>query len=253
MIHHNSSRNPNMMNMPSDPEFRGLFIAEPGNKMVVCDYSQIEVRVGGLLAGEEAIAEAFKAGHDFHTATAARVFGVEYGDVTKDQRKAAKAVTFGMQYGMGNKSLAKALGVSVAEASRYVKQWKSAYPKVAEWRDHSDKTGHKEKQLFTAGGRRIALQDSPSPSVCYNYPVQGSAADIMMAALSILACEIDGKPWKLLAVVHDEVLMEVPESDVAEAKRVLEESMIAGMLEIFPGADTTGLVDASAGDSWAAK
>jgi DNA polymerase I-like protein with 3'-5' exonuclease and polymerase domains len=245
-----SSRNPNLQNMPGG-DFRDLFIADEGMKLVVADYSQIEVRVGGLLADEPVLETVFKEGRDVHTSSAAMMFGVAYDQVTKEQRKTAKGLTFGMQYGMGVRSLAKLLGVDVSQAEEYVAQWKATYPKVAAWRDQSDADGRRGKELRTAGGRRIQLPDRPSPSVCYNYPVQGSAADCMYAALILLYQEaVQHEGWKLLSVVHDEVVMEVPESDAEEAARALEACMRNGYLDIFTQADCTGLVDAGIGDTW---
>ena len=252
-----SSSKPNLQNFPNSKGFRELFVAGPGNKIVVCDYSQIEVRVGGLLADEPVLREIFRKGHDVHTASAAMMFNKPMGEVTKGERKQAKGLTFGMQYGMGTKALAKMLGLSVLEAENRVRQWEETYPKVAKWRHEQAAQGAAEKELFTAGGRRIQLPDRVSPSVCYNYPVQGSAADVMYAALRVLAEEVEIEKrlgvWKMLTVVHDEVVMEVPEGEASEAARVLEECMIAGYFAIFPDADPTGLVDASIGDNWAAK
>ena len=250
-----SSSKPNLQNMPNGKGFRELFIAEEGNTIVVCDYSQIEVRVGGLLAGEPVLDRIFKEGKDVHTASAALMYHVDYDKVEKWQRKNAKGLTFGMQYGMGTKSLAKMLGMTEAEATQQIVKWEATYPEVAKWRTDSAESGTSSLELFTASGRRIALNPRPSPSVCYNYPVQGSAGDVMYAALRVLAeaLESDHRDWKMLNVVHDEVVMEVPSEDAPEAAKLLEQCMIDGYLQIFPQADTTGVVDASWGSSWAAK
>jgi DNA polymerase-1 len=248
-----SSSKPNLQNMPNGNGFRSLFVAPEGKQLVCADYSQIEVRVGGLLADEPVIAQSFAAGHDFHTATAAKMTGKPYDQVTKAERKAAKAITFGMQYGMGIKSLAHSLKVSESEAEKLVRQWEQAYPRVAEWRQQQAETGTKTRELRTAGGRRIALPPRPSPSVCYNYPVQGSAGDVMYAALAQLQDRLQAVPSaRLLLVVHDEVLVECDEGDAQSVCRIVEQAMAAGYRQIFPQADCTGLVDAASGKTWEA-
>jgi predicted P-loop ATPase/DNA polymerase I-like protein with 3'-5' exonuclease and polymerase domains len=263
-----SSSKPNMQNMPakgpSGAKFRGLFIAPKGRKLVVADYSQIEVRVGGLLADEQVLADMFGRGYDVHAATGAKMLGVTYEDVYDveadkvrskygDARTKAKAVTFGMQYGMGDKSLAKKMGIAVAEARKMIRQWEEAFPKVAEWREESAVFGRKNRGLVLHSGRTITLAYKPSPQSCYNYPVQGTAGDVMYAALAELdrrldESELDAIP---MLVIHDEVVLEVADGDVEAAKTLLEESMVAGFLRIFPGGGTTKLVEASERTSWA--
>ena len=245
-----TSVHPNLQNIPGG-EFRDLFVASPGYRLVVADYSQIEVRVGGLLAGDERVAEQFAKGHDFHKATAALMTGKAIEDVTDAERKLAKGITFGMQYGMGDASLAKHLGVSVEEAREQIQRWEATYQGIAEWRRQSAERGKTTRELRTASGRRIQLHARPAPSVCFNYPVQGSAADVMYAALSALDERLELYPRvRPLAVVHDEIVLEAPIDEVEDVKQELERAMTEGFLEVFPDGDATALVTAHDGRTW---
>ena len=250
-----TSSSPNLQNLPNGEGFKTLFIPDPGNKIVVADYSQIEVRVGGILANEPVLAEIFRTGQDVNRATAARMFGKPQEEISKQERKQAKTVTFGVQYGMQERSLSKALKVTVEEASEYLAQWEEVYPAYAQWRLDQVFKSQDRKEIRMAGGRLVQFEQAPNPSVCYNYPVQGASADVMYKALTRTYDAIKGRDgWRMLAVVHDEIVMEVPERDAdPRACGILEEAMVLGFLDIFPGADTTGLVDAVSGDSWAVK
>jgi DNA polymerase I-like protein with 3'-5' exonuclease and polymerase domains len=244
-----TSFKPNLQNLPNTPEFRGLFVAGPGNQIVVADYSQVEVRVGGILGNEKVLEEIFKTGQDVHTTSAAAMFHKDPDGVTKDERKQAKALTFGTQYGMGPLSLSKMMGITREKAVDYLSRWDRIYPALATWRKNSFENGKKSLELRTAGGRRIEIPEDPSPTICFNYPVQGSSADVIYAALKHMAPRYD----QLLAVVHDEIVLECPAAESEQACVDLEAAMTQGFLDIFPGSDTTGLVDAVAGDSWAIK
>jgi DNA polymerase I-like protein with 3'-5' exonuclease and polymerase domains/predicted P-loop ATPase len=251
-----SSSEPNLQNMPSGA-FRGLFKASEGCKILVCDYSQIEVRVGGMLADCDVLGDIFSKGIDVHRGTAAKMFRVSVDEVTKAQRRAAKSLTFGMQFGMGARSIAKLMDCTVEEANGFIRLWKSTYPKVSVWRDAQAKIGSQGGLLTTAGGRTIYVNRGVSPSCCYNYPVQGSASDVMYAAIieldRLLSWEdIDCRP---IAVVHDEIVMESADRDVDRSKELLEMAMLNGFKQIFPDGDVTGLLDDGClvGDSWGVK
>ncbi len=246
-----SSSKPNLQNIPNGA-FRDMFTASPGYQIVVADYSQIEVRVGGLLANDSLVAEQFAKGYDFHKATAALMTGKEVEDIKDPERKLAKGLTFGMQYGMGEARLAKHLGVGIEEARLQNKKWEATYPGIANWRKQSAKQGKTKKELRTATHRRIQLKPRPAPSVCFNYPVQGSAADVMYAAMAALErrLELFLPKVKPLAVVHDEIVLEVPDDDVEMVKGILERSMIEGFHQVFPEGDATDLIKAVAGRTW---
>jgi DNA polymerase I len=265
-----ASEKPNLQNMPGrgpiGAAFRSLFIAPPGSRLVIADYSQIEVRVGGILADEPAFKEMFERGYDVHAATAALMLGKEYDEVFDSEKKsvrpeykharsAAKEITFGMQYGMGDRTLASKLNLTVREARQEIRKWEENFPKVTEWREKSAEYGARDKGLVMPSGRTITLDYRPSPQACYNYPVQGTAGDVMYAALAELdrrldEADIDAVP---LLVVHDEVVLEAAEADAEEAARILEEAMVAGFRKLFPDGGINNLVEASVCSTWADK
>jgi len=265
-----ASEKPNLQNMPGrgpiGAAFRSLFIAPPGSRLVIADYSQIEVRVGGILADEPAFKEMFERGYDVHAATAALMLGKEYDEVFDSEKKsvrpeykharsAAKEITFGMQYGMGDRTLASKLNLTVREARQEIRKWEENFPKVTEWREKSAEYGARNKGLVMPSGRTITLDYRPSPQACYNYPVQGTAGDVMYAALVELdrrldEADIDAVP---LLVVHDEIVLEAAEEDAEEAARILEEAMVAGFRKLFPNGGINNLVEASVCSTWADK
>jgi len=260
-----SSSKPNLQNMPGrgslGKAFRRLFTAPPGRCLVVADYSQIEVRVGGLLADEPVLAGMFARGHDVHSATAASSLGLEYEDVVDEKgdilpqyagaRETAKEITFGMQYGMGDRTLAERLGITVPEARERITEWEETFPKVTAWRIESATTSRKANGFILHSGRTITLNYKPSPQAAYNYPVQGTAGDVIYAALAEIDGALEGLDAKPILVVHDEIVLECAEADAEVAKDRLTEAMVRGFLEIFPDGDTTGLVEAKVSRNWA--
>ena len=250
-----SASDPNLQQMPRQKEFRDLFIAPDSCKLIIADYSQIEVRVATLLSKEPALQEAFSNGVDIHRATAARMFKVPDQEITREQRRQAKEITFGMCYGMGEKALATTLGVGLVEARTWVQTWQQAYPILTSWRRKAAAVTRKCRTLKTAGGRRIAFKGHPTPQQCFNYPVQSGAADVLYAALGVLDRKLDGSKLSAtpLNVIHDEIVLEAPANEAQSAANLLRESMVEGFLMIFPGAETRGLVDVSVGGSWGEK
>ena len=263
-----SSASPNMQNIPCDPAFRGLFRAPAGRVFVIADYSQMELRVAAILAGEERLLQAYREGRDTHALTAAMLLGKRAEEVTKRERQLAKAVNFGLLYGQGTKGLqayaASNYGVeiSLAEAGAYRGAWFDAYPAFRRWHRAIERDARRSLSVRTPAGRvrRWSSLDPKAKSgfkvtEAYNTPVQGGAAEAMLAALGHLTRRLDtaGLNATPLAVVHDEVIVEASEADAPEAARILEESMVAGMLDVFPDASTTGLVEAHIGKSWADK
>jgi DNA polymerase I len=263
-----SSSGPNMQNIPRDPAFRALFRAPAGRRLVIADYGHVELRVAALIAGEAKLLAAFREGRDAHALTAGMIRDKEPEEVSKDERQLAKAVNFGLLYGQGARGLqayaAATYGVAIteAEARRHREAWFAAYPAFARWHRRSGNAARRELVVRTPAGRvrRWDTADRKAPggfreTEAYNTPVQGGAAEAMLAALARVERGLGaaGLDAVLVAVVHDELIVEAAEADAAVAARVLEEGMTAGMLDVFPEASVKGLVEARVGSSWADK
>jgi DNA polymerase-1 len=261
-----SSSGPNLQNIPRDPAFRGLFKAPEGRAFVVADYSQMELRVAAILAGEGRLLQAYREGCDTHALTAGMLLGKRPDEVTKAERQLAKAVNFGLLFGQGAKGLqayaASSYGVEITlqEAGRHREAWHAAYPAFGRWHRATERTAKKTLTVRTPAGRErrwtSAGRNEPGgfkQTEAFNTPVQGGAAEAMLAALGCLMPALDGLEAVPIAVVHDELILEASEADAPEAAHRLEESMVAGMLDVFPTASTNGFVAAHVGTSWADK
>jgi len=235
-----SSSDPNLQNIPVRTEegrrIRQAFIAEPGHVLMAADYSQIELRIMAHLSGDAGLTAAFAAGADVHTATAAEVFGVDPGAVDGEQRRRAKAINFGLIYGMSAFGLARQLGIGQKEAQAYVDLYFSRYPDVKRFMDETRSSARERGFVETVFGRRLHLRDIKSRNAqrrqyaertAINAPMQGSAADIIKRVM----IEVDG--WladqgdgaRMTMQVHDELVLEVPEDRVAETRARLDEIM----------------------------
>jgi DNA polymerase I len=263
-----SSAHPNMQNIPRDKAFRGLFRVPEGRVFVIADYSQMELRVAALIAGEAALLQAYRDGRDTHVLTAALLLGKDPEAVTGEERQLAKAVNFGLLYGQQAKGLqayaASSYGVEMSEgtARQHRATWFRAYPAFAEWHARGGAAAKRALAVRTPAGRERRWETADRNTAggfreteAYNTPVQGGAAEAMLAALDPLMqrlarAGLDPTP---VAVVHDELLVEASATDAPAVARILEESMVAGMLDIFPDAATAGLVTARIGGSWADK
>jgi DNA polymerase-1 len=246
-----SSDHPNLQQFPNGA-FRNLFHAAEGKRLIICDYSQVEVRVLAEEANELVIKQAFKDGHDFHYATASAMFDIPISQVTKEQRRLSKSLTFGVMYGMGVSSIASKLGCTKPKAQAYLDAWLDGYPAVSVWREEMFDLGVTGEPILTAGGRQIAGTKELNPSQLINYPIQSSAADVLYKAIARV-WDTKAEGVKAIAVVHDELILECDESLADEAKVMLEEAMTQGFLDIYPNADTTDLVDASIAIYWGEK
>ena len=235
-----SSFDPNLQNIPVRTELgkgiRAAFIAGPGNVLVDADYSQIELRVLAALSGDEAMTNAFNSGLDIHRTTAAEVHSISPEEVTAEMRSAAKAVNFGIVYGISDFTLAKNTGVSRAEARRYIDLYFSRYPKVKEYLDAAVNSAREKGYAETYMGRRRYIPELASANFnvrafgercAMNSPIQGTAADIIKLAMIKVAGELArrGLSSKLILQVHDELLIEAPESEAAEVESLLRECM----------------------------
>lgn len=257
-----SSSDPNLQNIPVRSEegrrIRQAFVPAEGWKMVAADYSQIELRIMAHLSGDKGLLKAFSQGEDIHRATAAEVFGEAPDQVTADQRRSAKAINFGLIYGMSAFGLARQLGIERAAAQDYVDLYFKRYPGVAEFMDRTREQAHAQGYVETLFGRRLYLPDinarnhqrrTAAERTAINAPMQGSAADIIKRAmLAVDAWIVDeAPPVRLLMQVHDELVLETERGFVEQATRRLRACM-----EGAASLDVPLVVDVGVGDDWEA-
>ena len=255
-----SSSDPNLQNIPirsaEGRRIRQAFIAEEGYKLLAADYSQIELRIMAHLSGDTSLLSAFAQGRDIHKATAAEVFGVPLDEVEPEQRRAAKAINFGLIYGMSAFGLAKQLGIGRYEAQNYVDLYFERYPGVKQYMDDTRELAHEQGYVETLFGRRLYLPEINSRNgqrrqyaerTAINAPMQGTAADIIKRAMiqmqqAIAESSLDAR---IVMQVHDELVIEVAEGDVEAMSAMAHEQMESAAELKVPL-----LVDVGVGDNW---
>jgi DNA polymerase-1 len=235
-----SSTDPNLQNIPirtpQGRRIRQAFIAPPGWLIMACDYSQIELRIMAHLSGDAGLLKAFREGVDVHQATAAEVFGADYGAVTGDQRRAAKAINFGLMYGMSAFGLARQLSIGRADAQKYMDTYFLRYPNVQQFMEKTRQQARDRGYVETLFGRRLFLPDINASNMqrrqgaeraAINAPMQGTAADIIKRAMITVDhwLQSTGAKAKLVMQVHDELVFEVPEDQLDQ----LKEGVVARM------------------------
>ena len=235
-----SSSDPNLQNIPVRTEegrrIRQAFVAAPGYKLVAADYSQIELRIMAHLSNDKGLLDAFSKGLDVHSATAAEVFGVSADEVTKDQRRSAKAINFGLIYGMSAFGLAKQLDITRPEAQEYVDLYFKRYPGVKEYMEQTKEKAREDGYVETVFGRRLYLHEINAKNgmrrqyaerTAINAPMQGTAADIIKRAMISLDKDIQtGKfDMRMIMQVHDELIFEIKESQVDDAIKLITNKM----------------------------
>ena len=256
-----SSTEPNLQNIPVrtplGAEMRTMFVAPAGRLLVDADYSQIELRLLAHISGDQALIAAFNSGEDIHTATAAQVFGVDRDQVTPDMRRAAKAVNFGIVYGISPFSLSQDIHVTVAQAKAYMDKYFAHYAGVRAYMDRVVEQGRADGYVSTLYGRRRWLPELKSSNfntrsfgerVALNMPIQGSATDIIkLAMLRVDAALRDaGLAARLVLQVHDELIVECPEGEAEQVKELLKTEM-----ESVAQLSVPLIADAKAGRTWA--
>jgi DNA polymerase-1 len=257
-----SSSNPNLMNIPIRTELgqrirRAFKAGRPDHVMVSADYSQIELRIAAHLSGDPKLLEAFAAGQDIHTATASAVFKVPFESVTPDQRRLAKVANFGSIYGQGEYGLSQQLGITGDVAREFLGQYWSTYAKLREYLDQVRVRAREEGFVVSATGRRRAIPDLRSPNfmlrsaaerMAINFPMQSLAADIIKIAMVRLHREIEADQieGRMLLQVHDELLFEVPRSEVDQFAEKVPRIM-TGAYELETGIE----VEMKVGPNWA--
>ncbi|MGL4918101.1 MAG: DNA polymerase I [Aeromonas allosaccharophila] len=256
-----SSSDPNLQNIPVRNEqgrrIRQAFIPSAGYKLVAADYSQIELRIMAHLSGDKGLLTAFAEGKDIHKATAAEVFGVALDAVTTDMRRSAKAINFGLIYGMSAFGLAKQLGIGRAEAQKYMDLYFERYPGVLEYMERTRQQAEAQGYVETLFGRRLYLPDIKSRNAglrkaaeraAINAPMQGTAADIIKRAMINVDSWIRGiedESIRMLMQVHDELVFEIREEKLEEYTAIIKEKMSAAAELHVPL-----VVEAGTGDNW---
>ena len=255
-----SSSDPNLQNIPIRTEegrkIRRAFIAAPGNVLLAADYSQIELRIMAHLSGDSALLAAFATGSDIHRATAAEVFGASMAEVSPEQRRAAKAINFGLIYGMSAFGLARQLGIDRGSARRYVDRYFERYPAVKEYMDATRLRAREAGYVETVFKRRLYLPDIAARNAArrqyaertaINAPMQGTAADIIKRAM----IEIDKKLLRseknirMIMQVHDELVFEVAQGEVVEYEQEIRRLMSGAASLRVPL-----IVDTGTGANW---
>ena len=255
-----SSTEPNLQNIPTrtelGSEIRRLFIAGDGNVLVDADYSQIELRLLAHMAGDEAMQQAFLSGADFHTVTAAKVFHVPESEVTHQMRSRAKAVNFGIVYGMSAFSLSQDIHVTVAEAKDYMERYFATYPGVKQYMTDIVALAKEQGYVETLYHRRRALPEIKSSNfiqrsfgerVALNMPIQGTAADVMKLAMIRVYDRLrrENLQAKLIMQVHDELIVECP-----EAERETVETLLRQEMEQVAALSVPLIAEAHSGKNW---
>ena len=235
-----SSDNPNLQNIPIRTELgsqlRAYFVAKPGCVLVDADYSQIELRILAHITGDEHMQQAFLNGADIHRSTAAKIYHIPESEVTPQLRSASKAINFGIMYGKGAYSLSKDLGIPVKEADTFLKTYLDTFPKVDGYMKDCIAHAKDKGYVETLFGRRRALPELASSNfqvrasgerMARNTPIQGTAADIIKLAMVHVWQRLRNEKLqaRLLLQVHDELIVEAPEEEIDEVKRILKEEM----------------------------
>ncbi len=256
-----SSTDPNLQNIPIRNEegrrIRQAFVAPHGYKIMAVDYSQIELRIMAHLSGDQALLDAFREGKDIHAATAAEIMGTTIDNVTSEQRRRAKAVNFGLIYGMSAFGLAKQLGIPRGEAQDYMNKYFERYPGVMQYMEDTRSAAAEKGYVETIFGRRLHLPEIQSRNgmrrkaaerAAINAPMQGTAADIIKKAMLLVDAWIESEGQgrvKLLMQVHDELVFEVQESALAEI-----ETKVQKLMESAADLAVPLIAEAGHGDNW---
>lgn len=243
-----SSENPNMQNMPVaeggeegdwGKKLRTACVAEKGMNLVAFDYSQLELRILAAVSGDKEMKDTFKRGGDIHTMTAAEIFSIPQGAVTKEMRRVAKTLNFGVAYGMGSSAFAKVAGISRDEAKKFIEKYYKAFSGVQRWQEETIKEAHERGYVMTLTGRKRPIPDIQSGSpqfvaraerIAINMPIQGLEADIIKYAMIETRRALKEKKWwarevRMLLTIHDELLFEIRDDMMKETVPLVKKLM----------------------------
>ncbi len=255
-----SSNDPNLQNIPvrtaEGRRIREAFIAPPGSVILSADYSQIELRIMAHLSGDPGLLDAFAKGEDVHRATAAEVFGTTRNDVSSEQRRYAKVINFGLIYGMSAFGLARNLGIENAAAASYIERYFTRYPGVKAYMDRTRNEAREQGYVETVFGRRLWLPDIKSGNqgrrqgaerAAINAPMQGTAADLIKLAMIAVQdwLERERLATRMIMQVHDELVLEVPESELERVK-----ANVPGLMTNVAKLDVPLVAEPGVGRNW---
>jgi len=251
-----AASNPNIQQIPNQERYRECFVPDPGRKLVIADYSQIELRILAEVTGDAKLRHAFESGQDLHKLTASMMFGTPLEQVSKGERQRAKALNFGMVYGMGPSGLATRIGSSLDEAKDLIERYFAAYPGVRSWLRQAGRKAVETGECTTLGGRRIRFTP-PDPEnrravagverFGKNAPLQGTSADITKRAIALLDARLPASSC-IVNVVHDEIVVEAPAGSASEIAELLCETMRDAAATYLTRVPVT--VEADVADSW---
>lgn len=244
---------PNIQQIPRDKNFRACFVSAPGKKLIIADYSQVELRVAADMTNDPRMTKAYKNGDDLHKLTASLMLNKPIETISAQERQAAKAVNFGLIYAMGAAGLqqysSQSYGVDMTleQAETFRKRFFSAYTGIARW--HSELKKSPPTESRTMAGRKFTFSSNAGLSALCNTPVQGTAADIVKKALGLLIPRLKGTGTNIIGVVHDEILLEAPANNAVEAASLLKSVMEEAGNSILKNVPCQA--DVNIADNWA--
>ncbi|MEP7338004.1 MAG: DNA polymerase [Acidobacteriota bacterium] len=254
-----TTSSPSLQQIPHSTEYRSCFRAPAGRKLVVADYSQIEMRILADMANDEALLTAFHSGADLHRTTASQMLKIPLADISPRQREGAKGLNYGLVYGMGAEGLASRLRINVQEAQGMIDRYFQAYSGVARFLHNAAETAVRERSSRTASGRLWKFSLDPSDRsqlaalrrVGKNAPIQGTASDIFKRAMRLLDKALLGLDARIVNSIHDELVVECDAAIAEEVKEIVKHQMIAGAKEFLPRVPVE--VEAVISDAWLKK
>jgi DNA polymerase-1 len=245
--------NPNIQQIPRSQSFRACFVASPGHKLIIADYSQIELRVAAEITKDTRMTAAYQKGEDLHELTASLMLGKPINAITKQERQAAKAVNFGLIYAMGAAGLAQyslqsyGVKMTLEQAEGFRNRFFKAYTGIDNWHRGLKKSPPSESRTLT--GRKFNFSSNAGLFALCNTPIQGTAADIVKKALGLLVIRLKDTDARIIAVVHDEIILEASENNAENIAKQLKDTMEEAGNSILRHVPTQA--DVNIADNWA--